>query len=113
MFDSMSDERQIAMLEATINSIDEIPAMFEQMKKLWNAGDAEGFAKLMQSMSAESPESYKVIFSDRNATWADWVDKRLDKPGTVFMAVGTGHLAGKDSVQQFLAKRGIKSARLK
>ena len=113
MLDVLPEEKQIAMLEETIKSLDEIPGLFGQMKALWNAGDAEGFAKLMQSMSAESPESYKVIFSDRNAKWADWVDQRLDKPGTVFMAVGTGHLAGKDSVQQILAKRGIKSARVK
>ena len=50
--------------------------------------------------------------TDRNANWAEWVDKRLDKPGTVFVAVGTGHLAGKDSVQQLLSKRGIKSERV-
>jgi uncharacterized protein YbaP (TraB family) len=112
MFDAMSEAKQIAMLEQTINSLEEIPALFGQMIKLWNAGDAEGFAKLMHSMSAESPESYKILFSDRNSKWADWVDQRLDKPGTVFMAVGTGHLAGKDSVQDFLARRGIKSARV-
>jgi uncharacterized protein YbaP (TraB family) len=112
MFDALPAEKQVAMLESTLDQLDEIPALFGQMKTLWNAGDAEGFAKLMQSMSAESPESYKIIFSDRNAKWAEWVDQRLDKPGTVFMAVGTGHLAGKDSVQDFLAKRGIKSARV-
>jgi len=30
----------------------------------------------------------------------------------VFMGVGAGHLGGKDSVQELLAKRGIKSSRL-
>jgi uncharacterized protein len=55
----------------------------------------------------------KVMFSDRNAAWAEWVDARLDKPGTVFMAVGAGHLAGKDSVQTFLDRRGIKTERVK
>ena len=50
--------------------------------------------------------------TDRNANWADWIDKRLDKPGIVFLGVGAGHLAGRDSVQDLLDKRGIKSARV-
>ena len=49
---------------------------------------------------------------DRNKAWAEWVDNRLDKPGTVFMAVGAGHLAGPDSVQRYLKDRGIASSRI-
>jgi uncharacterized protein YbaP (TraB family) len=37
----------------------------------------------------------------------------MEQPGTVFMAVGAGHLAGKDSVQDLLAKKGIKSEKVK
>ena len=36
----------------------------------------------------------------------------MDRPGTVFVAVGSGHLAGKDSVQQWLAARGISATRV-
>jgi hypothetical protein len=55
---------------------------------------------------------YKTMFADRNVKWADWVGRRLEKPGIVFMAVGAGHLAGKDSVQSFLAKKGISAAKV-
>ena len=75
-------------------------------------GDADRFVKIMGEMDEQSPETYKVIFSDRNATWAEWIDKRLDRPGPVFVAVGTGHLAGKDSVQDQLTRRGIKATRV-
>ena len=64
-------------------------------------------------MNADSPELTKLLLTDRNATWADWIDQRLDKPGVVFVGVGAGHLGGKDSVQDLLAKRGISSARYK
>jgi uncharacterized protein YbaP (TraB family) len=36
----------------------------------------------------------------------------MQTPGTVFVAVGAGHLAGKDSVLVQLAQRGIPSARV-
>lgn len=112
LFASMPDALQIAMLESTLKDMDQMPAMSETMKQKWVTGDAAGFAKLMHGMNAQSPQGYKLIFSDRNATWAKWIDDRLDRPGTVFMAVGAGHLAGQSSVQDLLAKRGIKAKRL-
>jgi uncharacterized protein YbaP (TraB family) len=36
----------------------------------------------------------------------------MTQPGIVFVAVGTGHLVGPDSVQSQLAERGITSARI-
>lgn len=112
MFADMSEEDQIEMLEQTVDQLDETAAMFKRMNDYWTKGDAEGFATLMQEMNASSPELFKVIFTQRNARWAEWIDERLDQPGTVFVAVGTGHLAGKDSVQDFLTSRGIASARV-
>ena len=43
---------------------------------------------------------------------AGWIANRMAQPGTVFVAVGTGHLVGPDSVQHQLAARGISSARI-
>jgi uncharacterized protein YbaP (TraB family) len=53
-----------------------------------------------------------VLITDRNVAWAKWVKARLDKPGTVFVAVGAGHLAGTGSVQDQLATAGVVSKRV-
>lgn len=112
MFDRIAEADQIAMLEQLLKSLEEMPSLTARMLKAWNSGDAADFKSLMDQANKQGPEAYKIIFSDRNATWANWIDQRLDRPGTVFLAVGTGHLAGKDSVQQLLAQRGIKAKRL-
>jgi uncharacterized protein YbaP (TraB family) len=67
----------------------------------------------MNESLRNTPELYDILLSKRNAAWADWIDKRMDKPGTVFVAVGAGHLAGRDSVQDYLRQRGIASERVK
>jgi uncharacterized protein YbaP (TraB family) len=67
---------------------------------------------VVDGVRRQSPETYKRLFSDRNAAWAEWIGKRLQQPGTVFVAVGTGHLVGDDSVQAQLASAGIRSARI-
>jgi uncharacterized protein YbaP (TraB family) len=67
----------------------------------------------MNEALSKSPELSKLLLADRNARWADWIQKRLEKPGAVFMAVGAGHLGGKGSVQEYLAKKGLKAVRVK
>ena len=60
----------------------------------------------------EDPALYDLVFTNRNKSWADWIDARMDKPGTVFLAVGAGHLSGKNNVRDLLETRGISSARV-
>ncbi len=37
---------------------------------------------------------------------------QVDQPGTVFIAVGAGHLAGEHSVQDYLKKQGLAATRI-
>ena len=49
-----------------------------------------------------------------NVDWSqpnEWIDQRLQQPGTVFMAVGAGHLAGENSVQDYLVQQNIAATR--
>ena len=113
MLGRIPEAAQIAALEDLLKTFDEAPAMIKRMVEYWNGGNAEGFAAMMNAMQGSTPEIYKVMMTERNAEWAEWIDARLDRPGTVFVGVGTAHLAGADSVQKLLAARGIKSARAK
>ena len=83
-----------------------------QMQTAWNRGDSAIFAAMLDQMRLTSPEMYKVMFIDRNRNWAEWIANRLHTPGTVFVAVGTGHLVGHDSVQAKLSQLGVRSARI-
>jgi uncharacterized protein len=89
-----------------------LAAMLEKLQDAWNRGDIESFAPMLEDMRVRSPEVYKLLFADRNARWAGWIAQRLQQPGTVFVAVGAGHLAGRDSVQSKLSEAGIRSARI-
>jgi len=47
----------------------------------------------------------------RNEAWAKAIAERMKQPGTTFVAVGAGHLAGPDSLQKQLEKLGIEVQR--
>jgi len=83
-----------------------------EMQSAWCRGDWRLFVTMINQMRATSPESYNLMFAQRNAKWASWIEQRLQRPGTVFVAVGTGHLVGRDSVQAKLALRGVRSERI-
>jgi uncharacterized protein len=112
MFDSLPEAEQIRLLEHTAATMKDMPETFARMTAAWNAGDAEGLAAMMNEMQSQSPKLHQALLADRNATWAKWIAKRLESPGTVFLAVGAGHLAGKDSVQDYLSRQNIKTSRI-
>jgi uncharacterized protein len=111
-FDTLPIAAQRALL---IETIDELPKAGETIDKMvaaWKAGDADALAKLMNEDLGKSPELAEALLVRRNRNWAGWIQKRMDAPGTVFVAVGAGHLAGSASVQAELAKRGLKVERV-
>lgn len=112
-FDSLPEEQQIAFLNATVDEIPTLGESMEKMDRAWAKGDPAGLAMLMNESMQETPELTKILLTDRNARWADWIDKRMDQPGTVFIAVGAGHLAGKGSVQDQLKAYRIRAKRIK
>jgi uncharacterized protein YbaP (TraB family) len=54
----------------------------------------------------------KALLDRRNRAWAGWLERRLEQPGTILVAVGAAHLAGRNSVQAMLAGRGLETERL-
>jgi hypothetical protein len=82
------------------------------MQSAWKHGDQTVFVQMLNQLKQASPDTYRMMFTERNTRWADWIAGRMQTPGTVFVAVGAGHLAGEDSVLVHLAQLGIPSARL-
>jgi uncharacterized protein YbaP (TraB family) len=82
------------------------------MQAAWKRGDQSVFVSMLNQLKTASPDTYRMMFTERNERWADWIRARMQTPGTVFVAVGAGHLAGQDSVLVRLAERGLPSQRV-
>lgn len=112
IFDGMTQEAQVAFMMEAATGIDEVKPMLDRMVAEWAKGDAERLAEVMNEGMTD-PAVAEALLYKRNANWAEWIDTRLDTPGTVFVAVGAGHLAGTNSVQDYLAQKGIMVTRVK
>lgn len=111
LFDSLPADAQQRYLGDVLK---QLPTIREDLAKLvaaWKTGKPEELAKLLNADETDA-RVRKALLADRNAAWARWLKARLEAPGTVFVAVGAGHLAGEDSVQDQLAAEGVASTRL-
>lgn len=112
IFNSMTNEAQVAFMMEAVEGMDEVKPTLDRMVAEWAEGDATELANIMNEGMTD-PAVADALLYNRNANWADWIDTRLDTPGTVFIAVGAGHLAGAKSVQDYLAQKGITVTRVK
>jgi uncharacterized protein len=111
-FDRLPEAAQRQLLEGAIDEKTSMQSELGGMLKAWSSGDVNGIAKTFDRDLASSPELQQSLIRQRNANWSKWIQQRLDKPGAVLVAVGAGHLAGKDSVLEMLKKHGYKVRRL-
>ncbi|KQM97003.1 polysaccharide biosynthesis protein GumN [Sphingobium sp. Leaf26] len=111
-FASLPMEQQVQFLNATVDGLPDMEKEFGDLLRHWQAGQPDKLAKSMNESLEATPELAQVLLTGRNANWAKWIKARLAQPGTVFVAVGAGHLAGKGSVQEQLKALGIRASRL-
>ncbi|MGI8705541.1 MAG: TraB/GumN family protein [Sphingomicrobium sp.] len=111
-FDTLPQSAQRALLEGAVESPQQMSNEFSEMLRSWASGDVDAIAETFNRGLAASPELREALLRRRNASWSQWIERRLAAPGTVFVAVGAGHLAGNDSVQAFLQSRGLRIRRV-
>jgi uncharacterized protein YbaP (TraB family) len=111
LFDGLPAEAQQRYLGEVIDQLPNIREQIGAIVTAWKSGDPDELARLM-NFAEDDPAFAETMLIGRNRMWAKWIDERLDQPGTVFVAVGAGHLSGTGSVQEQLAVRGIGTARV-
>ncbi|WP_169542646.1 TraB/GumN family protein [Sphingomonas baiyangensis] len=112
-FDDLPEEVQMAMLTRQLDNLDAATESTDRVLAAWVAGDAAVLGALVDDDQRQSSAAFtETILTRRNARWAAWIKARLAQPGQVFMAVGVGHLTGRDTVQRALARRGVRMARV-
>ncbi len=108
----LTDEEQLAFLESTIADLDKGVELLDRLAHAWVEGDVDSIGRLsIEEMKTKAPTVYDKLLVRRNIAWAEKIEQMLKGSGVQQIAVGAAHLAGPDSVQAQLAKRGIKVER--
>lgn len=111
-FDRLPEKAQRLLLEGAIDEPKGTDTDFSKMLASWSRGDVKSIAYTFNRDLSGSPALMNSLIKERNANWARWIEERLAKPGTAFVAVGAGHLAGPSSVISLLQQGGYKVRRV-
>lgn len=111
-FDRLSESAQRDLLEGAIEQGGDTSKEFGGMLAAWGRGDVARIAATFDRDLSGSPELKQALIRQRNANWSRWIEQRMTQPGAVMIAVGAGHLAGKDSVIAMLKKDGYQVRRV-
>ena len=107
-FDLLPEEEQITMLYETAVLLDESPQMLDLLVEEWADGDVTGIGTLVANPDGVgfTDAAYQSLLVKRNQNWVPQIEAMRDSPGSIFIAVGAGHLAGPDSVVTMLRDKG-------
>ena len=112
-FADLPAKTEADFLSATLDDVDEGVGKIDKMVAAWAAGDMGALeAEFVSEMKRDYPELYELLIVKRNDDWAKQLKTKLAGSGVSFVAVGSGHLVGPDSVQAQLAKLGVKAERV-
>lgn len=108
----LSEEEQIAFLDSSLDDLEKGLELLDQLAKAWIDGDTDTIERISNDdIRKEAPTVYEKLLVRRNIAWAGKIEQMLKGSGVQLIAVGAAHLAGPDSLQSQLAKRGIKVER--
>jgi uncharacterized protein YbaP (TraB family) len=95
---------------------DAMLASMDQAVRAWMKGDIAPLTQYVDEWRGgeDGPStagmSYQQMIVSRNENWAGQLEALLQGSGIAFVAVGSGHLVGRDSLQAKLQARGIRVA---
>ncbi|MDG1734165.1 MAG: TraB/GumN family protein [Thalassotalea sp.] len=110
---NMGKGHEDELINYTLNDMDKLPQVMQQMKDAWRAGDG---AKLYEvggkEWQEEFPQSYDQLINIRNNNWMPHIEHYFTDDEIEFVLVGAMHLIGKDGVIKQLAAKGYQVTQL-
>lgn len=106
-FSDLAPTDEAAFLAQTLDEMEKLRPMMDQMVTAWRTGDAPALDKLLNESMKGQPKLYKRLLVDRNVSWIPKIEKLIQEGRPAVVIVGCAHLVGKDSVVEMLRRKGF------
>jgi uncharacterized protein YbaP (TraB family) len=107
LFEGLSDDAQVRYLISSLEQAHDLPKQVDELVHAWQRGDTSWFASELKSDIGRDPALYQSLLVARNRKWIARIESLLNEDKNYLVIVGTGHLAGSDSVIELLKKDGV------
>ena len=104
---------QIAMLRATLETMDVMSSDIGAMVNAWIAGEPELLGDIFNAQMGDYDAGMvEQLIDMRNHNWVEQIEAMLERNESALLVVGAAHLAGDVSVVKLLEERGFTSERV-
>ena len=90
IFHDLAEADQRALLAEAVGDADDEAPELKAIVADWLAGRTDALAALVNRDFAATPNIRAALLTARNLRWAAWIAERLQRPGSVVIAVGAG-----------------------
>ena len=105
VFDSIPYTQQAKELLKTIDSLDAYKKYFDTMVTIYKTQQLKAMQNLFTKSEFGMQDNQDILLDRRNINWVVQL-KTIMKKGSVFVAVGAGHLTGEKGLIELLRKEG-------
>lgn len=112
LFASLSDEEGLDFLRYTLEELDSVIPMVDEIVAAWRAGETERLEALLAEGFDEHPELYRRFVTDRNRRWLPEIEALLGDGGGALVVVGSLHLVGPEGLVALLEAEGYEVTQL-
>jgi uncharacterized protein YbaP (TraB family) len=105
VFDSIPYEEQAKELLKSIDSMSSYREYFDKMINVYKAQQLQEIENLFKDSEFGMENHQDILLDNRNKNWVTQL-KTIMSAGSVFTAVGAGHLVGKEGLISLLRKEG-------
>jgi len=110
---SGDEAEQIAMLVATLDTLDIMETDIDQMVRAWADGQPEQLGAIFTAqMGGYDQGMVERLIDRRNEDWVEQIKAMLARSEEALLVVGAAHLAGQTSVVLMLEDQGYETRRL-
>ncbi len=109
IFLGIDDTLDDILITETLDQMNDVGAIIDEMVGYWKSGDADGMGTFMESQMGEGPEMealYRKLLDDRNVGMTATITEWLGQDQDVFVVVGAAHFSGKQGIVSLLEAQG-------
>lgn len=106
IFDDLPEREQRDLIHGVMDDIARSSEDPGALTDVWLSGDEAALVKATQTGILADPEIYEALLAGRNRDWIDQLIPVLESGQEPLIAVGAGHLVGKDGLPAMLQERG-------
>lgn len=112
LLDGLDMNVQRQMLDLTLEEVQEMPQMLDELDDAWRAGDLQRLEALLLEGYRQMPELYTALLVERNRRWVSQIRAWPPSSPPRLVLVGALHLVGEQGLPTLLQRAGYKVQRL-